>query len=355
MLKELEGKFEVRFAISYISTNDLKSALITSAMNNRQPDLVLIPSDFFGEHRSFRLTPISERLKSELPIDERAWTQSRVDGNYYGIPMYIGNHLLMFYNKSIVQTPAKTWQQLKAQSVQLSHGQRLIGWNYRELFWFIHIISAFDAYPVSQSGVTLNTAEFARALAFYGDLSRNGTISADCNYTCSSQRFIDGEFAYALNGDWAYTELKAGLGSKLGIAPLLSIDGKQIKSYYSTINLVFPGRQKAQQLSTLERAVLKTLLTEQNQMIMFEKLGLLPTTRRVREKIDLSVDPEYKEVINTLEGAIPLPSSKAMTAAWAGMRKGLDYYLSNDVSAQRTCSLMQKVAQRELRRLEGWQ
>ena len=350
ILKPLEQQFGAEFSIHYIATNDLKAALITSAVNGKPPDLVLIPSDFFGDYRNFSLMAVPEKLKSSLSIDEDAWRQSKIDNNYFGVPLYIGNHMLLYYNKTIIEEPAHSWQQLVAQTSSLSPAQQLIGLNYKELFWFVHLASAFDAYPVTEGRLSLNTEEFTHALTFYRNLSRSGMISPNCDYSCSSKRFIGGEFAYALNGDWAYREIKQAMGEELGIAPLPRIKGTRIKSYFSTLNLAFPGYTEQAVLSPLEMAIIDRFFDQQNQIIMFEQLGLLPTTQRTRALLNVSED--YKQVLDTLGQAIPLPSSRAMTAAWAGMRKGLDYFLAHDISPQRASEIMQTVAERELLRLE---
>ena len=351
VLKPLEQRFDVEFSVHYFATNDLKTALISSAYNGKQPNVVLIPSDFFGEYKSFGLLPIPDPLRAKLPTDNVTWQQSRIDQRFYGIPLYIGNHMLLYYNKSVIKAPASSWQQLIAQKSQLMHGQKLIGWNYKELFWFVHFASAFNAFPVTKGDVSLDTKEFASALTFYRNLSLTGLIPSTCDYGCSSKRFINGEFAYSLNGDWAFRELKDALGQQLGIAPLPNIDGNPMKSYYSTLNLAFPGRTEHAEFSQLDLAIINKFFERQNQIVMFEQLGLLPTTPATRKSLEVSED--YKQVLQTLELAIPLPSSSAMTAAWAGMRKGLDYFLAQDVSPKQASSIMQKVADRELARLEG--
>lgn len=353
LLKPVEEQFGVSFVITYISTNDLKSALITSALNHRQPDIAFIPSDFFGEYKNFQPLSLPNSLVKSLPVDDEAWSLVQVNERSHGVPLFIGNHMLLYYNKSLVKEPASTWQALEAQRLDLAPGKKLIGWNYGELFWYLHLISAFDAYPTNQGKVTLDNKEHAKALYFYRNLSRTGFISSSCDYGCSLQRFLDEEFAYSLNGDWAYTDIKRQLGDKLGISSLPSIDGVEMKSYFSAIVMVFLGREANTQLTPVDLAILNTLVEQSAKVKLFEQLGLIPSDKKTRDKLNLGMNSDYKKITEVLNNAIPLASDEAMSAAWAGMRKGFDYFHASDVSSQRAVKLMQTVAQRELIRLQG--
>jgi maltose-binding protein MalE len=353
MLAPVAEAYSMELSVTYISTTNLKTALIKAVINKNEPNIALIPSDFFGEHRTLRLQPISEELKNKVKLDRKTWEFATVENVVYGIPLAVGNHLMMYFNKDHVKTPISDWQSLIEQSNKMPEGKRLIGWNYNELYWFINFIPMFGDSPVNSGKINLEQPAVANALKFYKGLNESNVIDRSCEYACSLKRFEQSDISYLISGDWAYKELKHKMGDSLGITTLPAYKEVPMKSFYSALALIFPGDQQSEKEKVINHKLAQILISNQVQSRLFDETGMLPASLDLR-KIGLQVNSSDFETISTIiENGIELPSTPTMSAAWAGMRKGFDFYHSNDVSATQASKIMQQAAERQLSKLQA--
>ena len=351
ILRPVAEKHNQSISVTYIATNELKSALIKAVTNGIEPDLAIIPSDFFGEAKNFRPAQIPQSMQQLANLPDSTWQLARINDRVHGIPLFVGNAMMLYYNKRMIESPATSWEALVKQGSGLPESIKTVGWNYGELFWFVHFMTAFDAYPVTQNTVQLNTPQMQKALTFYRQLPADNVIDINCDYSCAAQRFTEGQFAYAINGDWAYPELKAQMGDSLGVTTLPSIDGTPMKSYYSAVTLVFPGKRKGFAPTDVLMELTQALLSEQAQLKLYSHHHLVPANPEIRAKIT-STDADIAMLLAILDSAIPISSGPEMAAAWAGMRKGMDYFNARNVEAPRATMLMQRVAERQLNLLK---
>ena len=355
MLAPVADAYSMDLSVTYISTTNLKTALIKAVMNKNEPNIALVPSDFFGEHKTLRLQPISQELKNKVKLDQETWEFATVDKVVYGIPLAVGNHLMMYFNKERVKTPLNDWQSLIEQSKNMPDGQHLIGWNYNELYWFINFIPMFGDSPVKSGKINLQQPAVANALKFYKGLTESNVIDRSCEYACSLKRFEKNDISYLISGDWAYKELKYKMGDSLGITTLPAYKGVPMNSFYSAMALIFPGDQQSEKEKTINYRLAEILISKQVQSRLFDETGMLPASLDLR-KAGLQVKSSDFETISTIiENGIELPSTPTMSAAWAGLRKGFDYYHSNEVSATQATKIMQQAAERQLSKLQAKQ
>lgn len=352
ILSPIATRHSLDLSVTYIATTDLKTALIKSVLNKSEPNIALVPSDFFGEHETLQLQPISDSLYQAANLDEQVWRFAQLQDKTYGIPFSVGNHLLLYYNKNKVNNPVTEWQQLFELSRGLPENQRLIGWNYKELFWFINFVPMFGEMPVTDDGLNLESPAMKKAIRLYRELSRQGVVDINCDYTCSSNRFEKGDFLYTVNGDWAYLDLKAKMGDDLGVTSLPSYQSVPMKSLYSAIAMIFPKGEVSNTEKRINHEVALALLSDSAQADLFMATGSLPARKLVRDQLVKQSHVDYVDIVEVLESGIAMPSTPAMSAAWAGMRKGIDYYFDNEVSEMRAMAIMQRVAERQLQTLE---
>jgi maltose-binding protein MalE len=247
MLAPVAEAYSMELSVTYIATVDLKTALIKSVINKNSPNIALIPADFFGEYQTLKLQPITQTLKNRVKLDDQTWSLATVDNVVYGIPLTVGNRLLMYFNKKHVKKPLNDWQSFIDQSKNLPSGKHLIGWNYNELYWFINFIPMFGESPIKLGKIHLDQPSVAKALKFYKGLTETNVIDRACEYACSMERFEQGDFSYIINGDWAYKKLKDKMGDSLGITALPNYKGVPMKSFYSALAIIFPGVQQSEQ------------------------------------------------------------------------------------------------------------
>ncbi|MFD2098003.1 extracellular solute-binding protein [Corallincola platygyrae] len=351
LCKVYEQKTGVKINVGYLPTGELKTSLVRSVIDGDAPDMAWVPSDFIGDYQKLEFSVIPPELITATSATNHLQTVT-YDNQHYGIPLTGGNHLLLYYNKKYVEKPATSWEELVNQADQLkAKGVKPIGWKYSESYWFVAFIPPFGGFPVENNLLTLNTPSMQETLTFYRDMTTSPLqVDASCDYDCSFARFNNGEFAYTINGDWAYTDIAKALGEDFGVALLPSLNGKPIQSMYATMSLVFPN----QSLSGEKRKALidfaNYMQSFEIQQRLFSEISSFPVHEQVVAALENSADPALKVFLTQMQKSKGAPPTPAMSAAWIGIRKGFDLYMSGHASPEEATALMQRVGEHELKK-----
>ncbi|GDY27603.1 hypothetical protein AHAT_34930 [Agarivorans sp. Toyoura001] len=328
----------------------LREEVLNQARTNTLPDILYVPSDFVGMHDLISLAPVPEDWI--IPqLEQRVLGAGYTDGEQYGIPLFQGNHLVLYYNKDLVKQPVKSWAELLEQQTLLSaDGRDAIVWNYREMYWFIPFLTAYQGWLMENGNITLDTPEMQKALSYYKQLKDIGLVDSSCNHDCSVERFKNGDAAYMINGDWIYKELKQSVGDKLGVSVLPSIAGKPMLPMFSGYVLAFP--RLAETDANYEQIKQFSLFMQQStsQDIIYEQGGLIPANLDVLEQKINSDTENDQQMLQQMAETKAMPSDAEMTIVWLAMERGFNRYIDHSYSVEQATKFMQNVADKEVRK-----
>ncbi|NLX10442.1 MAG: extracellular solute-binding protein, partial [Chloroflexi bacterium] len=161
---------------------------------------------------------------------------ANLNGQIWGIPFSAGNHLMLIYNKSMIETPPATVEELIEVSQQLQEemadveGFTPFLYSHEESFWVFPWMQAInpDGVPFvgfAEDGVTpdLNNDSLIKTYELlYAFKNEYNITASECNYDCLDGFFKEGKAAMTINGDWSLggdTGMIATLGEDLGLAP----------------------------------------------------------------------------------------------------------------------------------------
>lgn len=352
LVQRFEQETGNRILLSQFKPSKIKAELLLGAQYGDLPDLALVPSDFLGLHQQMRLRPIVEQILS-TDLSKDALKTAKVDDKYWGVPVIQGNHLMLFYNKSFVEKPIASWQELIKISQQYRDQNLMpIGWNYTDMYFFIPFVFAFDGQVLDGDMITLDTPEMVKALEYYQQLVAHQLIDNKCNYSCSQQRLIKGEEVYAINGDWAYQDLKDEMGDDFGVALLPTFNSKPMSSMKSTFVFTLPGKEPkdSKKANTID-AFLAFVQREDNQDWVYKKHHLLPVRQALFQQVIFQAKGDELVLLQQLEFAKPMSSDTNMAIVWAAMEKGFQRFKSG-LSAKESAQYMQKIADKQSKRLQ---
>jgi maltose-binding protein MalE len=347
---EFSRENKVSLKGEYIPVDQIKQEMLKGKQRMQMPDAALVPSDFIGIHAQLRLSEIPASLKNSQ-ISEECHATASADGKLYGAPVLGGNHLMLLYNRRFVRQPAATWAELAAQQPELAQrGLKLIGWNYNEMYWFVSFLGAFGGWPMEGGRITLDSQAMQDALRFYKSLADQNLVSSSCGYDCCAKRFFAGEFAYALNGDWAYAEAEQALDENLGVAVIPALAEGAAAPMFSTHALIFPEDSlNGPKGETLRKFILFMQSAEMQRRLRRE-LKRIPVHQQALAEFRQEADANQRQMLRQLELARAMPSEPGMTFAWEGMRKGFQRFITGSADARQAAQLMQRVAENEMRR-----
>jgi len=144
----------------------------------------------------------------------------------WGVPFSTGLHLLLYYNKELVQEPPQDTATLIVMAQELTNGERYgLAMNYRDPLWLVPWLSGFGGWLVDKEGQpTLDTAAMVEALRFLHKLKfEYGVLPPEADYDLADKLFREGKAAMLVNGHWAlagYLEIE---DLEWGVAPLPTV------------------------------------------------------------------------------------------------------------------------------------
>ncbi|XOV78889.1 MAG: extracellular solute-binding protein [Aestuariibacter sp.] len=326
-----------------IDNADMKLEILTRIDTKALPDAIIMPSDTLGlEQARFSTIP---RDWIDPHMSDSNLALAEVEGELKGIPLIAGNHLLLYYNKSLIQQPALSWQQLKSQQSTLERAE-LIGWPYHEGFWILPFLSAFDALPFEEGQIRFQQPGTLQAFQFLKELRDNKVLDTSCNYQCNQDKFINSRLAYIINGVWSHELYAKHLGDNLGIALLPQIGDKKMRPYRSAHVLAFPnqgvtGKKRAslQKLSLL-------MQSETIQLRLWKDFRALPTNKKVEEQILQNANDKTQVLFKQLEGAPAMPNEEVMAIVWEAIIIGFSRFDGGAMTAEQASNYMQYIAEK---------
>jgi maltose-binding protein MalE len=332
----------------FIDQGDLKILLLESIESDTAPEVVLVPSDHSGLYRPMRFSEVDSQLTdSNVSLDN--WQSAYVDGKYFGAPIIRGNHLMLYYNKRLVSSPAETWKQLINQTDEIrAKGATPVAWNFNEMYFFMPFLGAFGGWPVTEGLLTLDSTAMVQALQSYRLLSQSIPIDTSCDYDCAFQTFAAGKLAYTINGDWALKDFQNALKDDLGIAVLPAWQDKPLVPMYSTHVLVFPDNSLTGPHADSLMKFTQYMQSKEIQGRLWEEIKVFPVEESAYEQALETIDPELQPILLQLQQAKAMPSERAMSYAWGAMSKAYERFINDVLSAEDAAKLMQRLAEREL-------
>lgn len=324
----------------FVDQEQLKSELLRSLDENSLPDVLIVPPDISNlSTLAVQTLPEDWFLKSLAP---QVIEQIPVVMQRKAIPFVVGNHLLQFYNKSLVKQPLTNWQDLKS-----SYTRPIFSWSYNEMYWFVPFVLSRGTRFLEGGQAHLDSESMVSALTDYKGLASRGVIDPNCNYQCSLKRFVNAEVPYHINGTWSVEELKAALGNDLGVATLPSFDGKPMRSYYGAYVVIFPAlhRHSTEKISQLKQFA-RHIQSEEVQLSLLKSGYQMPINSVARQQFIDSANPIQRAFVLQLEQSVIMPDITEMVIVWDAMSRGFVRYSGGVLSAPAASRYMERTFHR---------
>jgi maltose-binding protein MalE len=352
LIKTFAEEYPYQVKVTWLDQSDLKSRMVNLQNIRETPDVIIMPADSLGMAEASGLTEISPKdLSNEFSLSTIQTVQ--INNKIFGIPIVQGNHLLLYYNKSLVDEPAKNWRALLAQQSKIPEGKKLISWSFMEMYWFIPFITAYGEPPLVDDKPDLDTNSMREALKFAWSLSQSGIVDERCNYNCADTLFKDANSAYIINGIWAYKSYKQILDDDLGVISLPAIGPNQMLPYYSTLVASFPNASFVTERKDVYDNFIRFIQSDGFQQKLWDELQEIPANERILTSIKENSSTEVLELLSTLDTTLPMSSDPNMSIIWEVILKGYLRYGSGIWDAARTTQYMQSLALQHIKHKES--
>jgi arabinogalactan oligomer/maltooligosaccharide transport system substrate-binding protein len=275
------------------------------------------------------------------------------DGATWGVPINVGNHLMLYYNKDMVpECPADSDAMIEAAKANTDAAAGKYGMVYRqdESFWLVPFLGGYGGRVFAEDGITptLDTEAMVNALTFMNDLEFvHGVMPVEADYQIADDLFKSGNAAMTINGDWTLGSY-AELPFEIGVCPIPDIVGFESPKPYVAGNFFMISKAVADD-PALQAAVVDFIDYATSTDVQLEQLA---TLKRLPSNLEALADPSVTDdpllagSAAAMQNGIPQPTNLEMRCVFDAMNTGVRANASSaDADQAKLAADMQSAAE----------
>ena len=340
---------------THFETEDLRKNYTTASLGTTGPDVVLGPNDNLGVFVPGSLVqPIDNIVGADFmkTLDAKTLDAGKFSGKQYMLPDRNGNEVLVSYNKKLVPTPPKTFEELEKMGLQLKADKKVeygLVFNEVEPFFSVGFLGAFggkvfDDVNATSPKPTLNTPAVTQWMTFMKKIHSEGLIPKESDATVADNLFKGGKAAFIINGPWGFADYtKAGID--LGIMSIPTINGKSPQPYSAVKGYtVSAGVKDANKVAAVKKFLL-FVNSKDSQLKMVEAHQQMPTNLEAIKDAKITGNPLIAGQKDQLTKSLPMPVITQMRAIWDAVKPVQQDVLSGKTKPEDAGAIMQKKAE----------
>lgn len=324
----------------------------TSLFTGEPPDMVRAPGEFTGPFGELHIVQPVDQVFAYDILDgflPGAVAGATLQGQVWGVPDNFGGHLMLFYNKTLVDQPPADTDAWVAQLKKLTDGetgQYGLVFDATESYWLVPWLAGYGGWPLdAQEQPALDTAEMVEALWFLHDLTYEHKVMPEgANYLSAFDLFRQGKVAYVVDGVWnldSYT----GLGVNLGVALLPRVTKTQLlPTPMGTGRYWFVQKDVTGDRLAAAARFIAFMTSAATQQQWLTKMRRLPSSEQALTSKAIINDPLLPAVVEQLRIARGVPPALEMTCAWRGMDAYFKRVMNDELSPDEAPIKMQAEA-----------
>lgn len=262
----------------------------------------------------------------------------------WGLPDTAGFHLLLYYNRDLIDTPPATTEELVKLAKKM--GEPILGVNSYDPLWLLPWLSAYGGWLTNSAGrPTLDTPAMQHALALYqGWQKGENSLAPLATYDEARAQFLAGKLALMIDGEWAIGELARADKISWGVAPLPDVVEEGENG--SAVPLVLARYWAVSRKATGDRALASAAFLEfitrpERQLNRAVNFGLLPTRREALDDPLIVNDSALRLSSEQMLAGRTVPLGVNADALLNAMRDPLRQLLEGKLTPEEAAKLMQ--------------
>ncbi|MGD8966915.1 MAG: extracellular solute-binding protein [Anaerolineae bacterium] len=331
----------------------LREDFLTAGLAGAMPDLLWTVNDHAGPFTDAELIIATDDLFDLSKYVESALAAVQLGGQTWGVPISNGNHLMLLYNKDLIEEAPTDTDEMIEMGLELTTGDQYgLVYNQTEPFWLVPWLGGFGGAVFAEDGKTptLDTPEMVATLQFLHDIKyATPILPAESDYDGADTLFKEGKAAMIINGDWSLGGYKDVLGDKLGVAriPMVSATGEWPHPYTSGVYFMLPVSLEEASEAKMEtvKGFINFVTSPTNQALMVAKLNRLPALQAALDDPLIASDPILKGSADQMTVGTPMPTVSEMRCNWDAMKPEMGAVLADTKSPEEAAADMQAAAE----------
>lgn len=321
---DLEKKENLKFKFVQMNIVPFLERLENLKEEEEKPDIIFIAQDMVSLEKA-NLSEVSEKFSHYMDI--KTWDSMKYKGIQRGVPYLQGNHAVMFYNKKYFSQKPESWDDIK----KLKKGNVCnFSMDLEVVYWLLPFIYSIYGAPIVNGKVTITTENTKEVQKFLTNLIRQGIL---CSYSAIStmlEKFISGEIACMINGEWLYEYLNKEMGEDIGICELPKMGNMDMVGISSTVGIAFPENSlKGKKEKELEKFIHYMLSKEIQQKWLVEHKRI-PVNKEVLDQMSqMEIDKNVITCFEQMKKNYFLVNEECINDLWYNGEKILESIVKN--------------------------
>ncbi len=271
----------------------------------------------------------------------------------WGVPFSAGLHLLLYYNKELVEEPPQDTATMIVVAQELTNGERYgLAMNYRDPLWLVPWLSGFGGWLVDEDGQpTLDTAAMVEALRFLHELKfEYGVLPPEADYDLAERLFQEGKAAMLVNGHWALAGYREAEDLEWGVAPLPTVtETGLIPSPLVAGQYFVIGSDVSEQKLEAARLLVEYMTSSQRQLEWMRQFDTLPTKKEALDDESVQRDPLGQVSVTQMLAGREASLGSNPTVLLEAIHEPLEAVMANQMTPTEAARQMQERAEEMLR------
>lgn len=267
-------------------------------------------------------------------------------GRLWGLPDSAGFHLLLFYNRDLIEQPPKSTAELAEVAQSLTTGSQWgLVLNSQDPLWIVPWVWAYGGWLTDGDGSpTLNSEAMIRALALHASWHQGPTLIAPlATHIEARELFTSGRAAMMIDGEWAIEELAQGTTIPWGVTTLPVIEeADQPPSPLVLARYWAIGSETTGPRVEAATAFLEFITQSDRQLTWTQAFGLLPTRREALNSPQILTNPALRISAQQLQAGRGVPLNTNLNGILDAMRSPLAQLLAGSLTPAEAAALMQE-------------
>ncbi len=335
--KQFTAKYNVPVVVQELGFGDIRDQLKIAGPAKEGPDIIIGAHDWLGELvTNGLLVPLDLGAKASN-IDPVAIKGFTYDGKLYGLP-YLVEAIALIYNKDLVPTPPKTWDELKTIAKQLQDSGKVTQGYVLQQGDPYHsepFLTGFGGYIFGRDAagnynpkdLGLDSAGGIAAYTEIENMLKAGLLKKDTTYDTMMGLFKEKKAAMFISGPWTLNDLRAAKVN-FGVAPIPTM-AQTPRPFVGVQGWMVSAFGKNQLLA-------KTFLTEfvatdASMQAMYDAVPGASAWLPVRNKI---TDQDVLAFAKSASTGDPMPAIPQMSSVWEAWGKAITLIFQGQATAQ---------------------
>ncbi len=323
--KQFEADTGIKVTVAH--PDGLQDKFAQVAATGDGPDIIFWAHDRFGGYaKAGLLAEVKPSKEFKNSLVDFTWDAVKYEGKYIGYPVAVES-LSLIYNKDLVKTPPKNWEDVAALDKQLkTQGKSAIMWDLKGPYftWPLMAADGGYAFKVNATGydvtdVGINNKGVHNSMQLITNLIKDGVISPDMDYSVSESEFNKGNVAMTINGPWAWGNVEKS-GLNYGVVELPKFNGNPSKPF---VGVLTAGISTASPNKDLAVEFLENYLMTNEGLKQVNNDKPLGAVALKSFQKELDGDPRIAATMkNAMNGEI-MPNIPQMNAFWGATNNAL--------------------------------